>query len=106
MIDDTLKTREKEWKLASEIVEAIRKNDIAIEPDDYICKSHILTLIKEALPALAKDNGYVKLAKDQTLPKNPYNTSYSTEVSKYYNVAYDMLKGDSTGKWRKVELEE
>ena len=58
-------------------------------------RESILPLIKEALPELAKEAGYVKLAKDQSLPEDVGCCMDCNDSNK-------MLKAG----WRKVEVKD
>ena len=73
--------------------------------------NQLMALIKETLPELAKEAGYVKLAEDQTLPKwgvanymllgDEGRRAADYKAEQIREVQKDMLKAG----WRKVELE-
>ncbi len=97
LIKDFNKLYVKEYTTTWELERVCRKTEIDIMSFDNAIKNMVF-LLKEYLPELAKENGYVKLAKDQSLPPRIRKMGWIDDNTD--EVQQEMLK---TG-FRKVEL--
>lgn len=76
MVEMTESDTEKKLKEAEELI-AVLAQEIELDGEytprgSYLLARKLFTIVLSHLPALAKDNGYLKLAENPTPPLNPF----------------------------------